>query len=78
MMKTKSTTKVTASLHCGSSFQTATLSARPSSMPPIAAPLSEPDVLADVENRVRNVAMKEAVDEWLQGLRAKHHLQLDR
>ncbi|MFM7241022.1 MAG: hypothetical protein ACKO3A_02775 [Opitutia bacterium] len=43
-----------------------------------AAPLSEPDVLAEVENRVRNVAMKEAVDEWLQGLRAKHHLQLDR
>jgi len=27
---------------------------------------------------VRVVAMKEAVDEWLQGLRAKHHLQLDR
>jgi hypothetical protein len=43
-----------------------------------AAPLSEPDVLAEVENRVRVVAMKEAVDEWLQGLRAKHHLQLDR
>jgi parvulin-like peptidyl-prolyl isomerase len=43
-----------------------------------AAPLSEPDVLAEVENRVRAAAMKEAVDEWLQGLRAKHHLQLDR
>jgi parvulin-like peptidyl-prolyl isomerase len=43
-----------------------------------AASLSEPDVLADVENRVRAAAMKEAVDEWLQGLRAKHHLQLDR
>ena len=43
-----------------------------------AAPLSDPEVMADVESRVRAVAMKEAVDAWLQGLRAKHHLQLSR
>jgi len=43
-----------------------------------AAPLSDPEVLAEVEGRVRAVAMKEAVDAWLQGLRAKHHLELSR
>jgi len=42
------------------------------------APLSDPEVLADVEGRVRALAMKEAVDAWLQGLRAKHHVQLSR
>jgi parvulin-like peptidyl-prolyl isomerase len=43
---------------------------------PGAAPLSEPEVLAEVESRLRAVATKDAVEVWLKELRSKHHWEI--
>jgi hypothetical protein len=43
---------------------------------PGAAPLSEPEVRAEVESRLRAVATKDAVEVWLKELRSKHHWEI--
>ena len=37
--------------------------------------MNEPEVMATIENKVRQINMNIAVKRWLDDLRAKHHIQ---
>ena len=40
------------------------------------ADVNDPEVMAAIENKVRQVNMNIAVKRWLDDLRAKHHVQV--
>ena len=39
------------------------------------ATLKDPEVLAQIEDKVRTASVQQAVKEWLDDLRAKHHVE---
>ena len=39
------------------------------------ADVNDPDVMVEIENKVRQINMKVAVKAWLDDLRSKHHVQ---
>ena len=40
------------------------------------ADVNDPEVMADIENKVRQIGLKVAIKTWLDDLRAKHHVQV--
>jgi len=40
------------------------------------APVNDPEVMAEIETKVRSIGMKLAIQRWLDDLRAKHYVQL--
>ncbi len=40
------------------------------------APVSDPEVMAEIEGKVRQIGMKIAIQAWIDDLRSKHHVQL--
>ncbi len=40
------------------------------------APVNDPEVMSEIETKVRSIGMKAAIQRWLDELRAKHHVQV--
>jgi hypothetical protein len=40
------------------------------------AAVNDPEVMAEIETKVRSVGMKLAIQSWLDQLRAKHYVQV--